>query len=987
MKTQTETAPSPRQILNDQGVRRIPGRNSLKILSTDFKIATWNVRSLFEAGKLANACHEMRRLGIQILGLSEVRWPGSGKVKTMNRTLYYSGNDHPDHRNGVGVILEDKYNDAVTNFVPFSDRCLLIQLSGKPININIIQTYAPTADKSTVELETWYSEVEKLIKMTKKQDLTFILGDFNAKLGKGEASGLVGNFGLGERNDRGERMIEFCQQYNMVVTNTWFKLPPRRLYTWTSPQHTENRVIRNQIDYILVNKRYHSAVISAKTYPGTDINSDHNPVVVKVRPRWKIIKKQRPKDKLDMQLLKNGTTQKTVHEELNKNLGSIEQHIITESVDVNVLWKAIKDRINNVTEKHTKATPRRNKQEWMTEEILQLMDKRRESKGRNGKGEDYKRLNNLIRKRITEAKEKWLETKCIEIEVLQQKHDFFNLHKKVKEFTSTNKKITTHTMINTNGRLIDTTEDKLKEWENYIKILFDDIREDANTSDINNEGPKILKAEIQNAIKQLKTNKSPGPDGIYPEMLKLINEGNIEIFVSLYNRIYDSGKIPQDWLESIFIPLPKKPNPQHCNEFRLISLMSHAVKVLLKVVHNRIYRKCESIIGNDQFGFRAGMGTREALFNLLVLAQKCYDQQKDIFICFIDFEKAFDRVRHDLLLERLKEVGLDGKDIRLLENLYWNQKARIRIEGSTSAEVEIRRGVRQGCVLSPLLFNLYSEFLFKEALEDSKDGVKVNGVNINSIRYADDTVLIADCDLGLQRLIDRTNSVCERFGMKINIKKTKVMSIRKNQNVPQPCSIDGQILEQVNKFKYLGCWIDSSLNPELEVRSRIEQARKSFVKIKKLLCDSRIKLETRLRLSKCYVWSTLLYAAETWTLKTSTLNKLEAFEMWTYRRILKISWTSHTTNEEILRRIGIERELLNTVKVRKTSYLGHILRNNKYQYAQLIVKGKIEGKRGLGRKKLSWLRNIRQWTGLNFEQLIRTAEDREEFAIVVTNLH
>ncbi|CAG9834393.1 unnamed protein product [Diabrotica balteata] len=136
--------------------------------------------------------------------------------------------------------------------------------------------------------------------------------------------------------------------------------------------------------------------------------------------------------------------------------------------------------------------------------------------------------------------------------------------------------------------------------------------------------------------------------------------------------------------------------------------------------------------------------------------------------------------------------------------------------------------------------------------------------------------------------------------MKINIKKTKVMSIRKNQNVPQPCIINGHILEQVNRFKYLGCWIDGSLIPDQEIRSRIKRVRKSFEKIKKLLCDSRIKLEIRLRLLKCSVWSTLLYTVETWTLKTSTVNKLKAFEMWIYRRILKISWTSHTSNEEVL---------------------------------------------------------------------------------------
>lgn len=381
------------------------------------------------------------------------------------------------------------------------------------------------------------------------------------------------------------------------------------------------------------------------------------------------------------------------------------------------------------------------------------------------------------------------------------------------------------------------------------------------------------------------------------------------------------------------------------------------------------------------------MGTREALFSLLVLAQKCFDQQKDLFICFIDFEKAFDRVRHDLLMDSLRSAGLDERDVNLLRDLYWNQSARIKVGEATSKQIDIRRGVRQGCVLSPMLFNLYSEHIFGMALADTSDGVKVNGVNINSIRYADDTVVIADSDLGLQRLLNNVHRACEDFGMKINIKKTKVMVIKKSKNVPIPIHLDGEVLEQVNRFQYLGCWVDCRLDPDVEIRSRIEQARNCFVRLRRFLCDSRINLNLRLRLSKCYVWSTLLYGAETWTLKAQTINRLEAFEMWTYRRILKVSWTSHTTNEEVLRRLGTERELFKLVKVRKTAYLGHILRNSKYRYAQLIVKGKIEGKRGLGRKMLSWLRNIRQWTGLNFEELIRTAEDREEYANVISNLH
>lgn len=113
------------------------------------------------------------------------------------------------------------------------------------------------------------------------------------------------------------------------------------------------------------------------------------------------------------------------------------------------------------------------------------------------------------------------------------------------------------------------------------------------------------------------------------------------------------------------------------------------------------------------------------------------------------------------------------------------------------------------------------------------------------------------------------------------------------------------------------------------------------------------------------------------------MNRLEAFELWCYRRMLKISWTTHTTNEDVLRMVNADREVLNTVKRRKTEYFGHIVRGPRYHLLRLIIQGKVEGKRWIGRKKLSWLRNIRQWTGLQVEELFRTAADRERFHDVV----
>lgn len=114
----------------------------------------------------------------------------------------------------------------------------------------------------------------------------------------------------------------------------------------------------------------------------------------------------------------------------------------------------------------------------------------------------------------------------------------------------------------------------------------------------------------------------------------------------------------------------------------MISLMSHMLKVFLRIIHARIRAKCEWDLDNAQFGFRNTFGTREALFGLNILLQKCRDHQKDVFACFMDYEKAFDRVLHNTFIDLLCQVGVDGKDIRVIKNLYWQQKAEIRKFGN-----------------------------------------------------------------------------------------------------------------------------------------------------------------------------------------------------------------------------------------------------------------------------------------------------------------
>ena len=137
--------------------------------------------------------------------------------------------------------------------------------------------------------------------------------------------------------------------------------------------------------------------------------------------------------------------------------------------------------------------------------------------------------------------------------------------------------------------------------------------------------------------------------------------------------------------------------------------MSQMGKIVLKVLNGRLARKVNEIVDNVQFGFRKGVRNSNAIFMLRTVMERAVEKQKDLFMCFVDYEKVFDRVKHGLMTERLRELGIDLANLRVLTDLYWEQKAVVGIEDDRSGWTEIQRGVRQGCVLSPNLFSFYSQ--------------------------------------------------------------------------------------------------------------------------------------------------------------------------------------------------------------------------------------------------------------------------------------
>ena len=211
---------------------------------------------------------------------------------------------------------------------------------------------------------------------------------------------------------------------------------------------------------------------------------------------------------------------------------------------------------------------------------------------------------------------------------------------------------------------------------------------------------------------------------------------------------------PQDWKRSVFIPILKKGNAKDCKNYRTIVLISHTSKEIFKTLQARLQQYVNHEIPDVQAGFRKGRETRDQIVNIHWIIKKAREFQKIIYFCFIDYAKDFDHVDHNKLWKILKEVGKPDHLTCLLRNLYAGQEATFRTAHGTADWFQIGKGVRQGCILSPYLFNLYAEYIMRNAgLEEAQAGIKIVGRNISNLKYADDTALMAESKEELKNLL------------------------------------------------------------------------------------------------------------------------------------------------------------------------------------------------------------------------------------------
>ena len=425
----------------------------------------------------------------------------------------------------------------------------------------------------------------------------------------------------------------------------------------------------------------------------------------------------------------------------------------------------------------------------------------------------------------------------------------------------------------------------------------------------------------------LKRNKAAGSDLLVNEYFVEANDIIASHLVDLFNAILDSGYFPEKWTEGIIIPVFKKGNPDDANNYRGITLVSCLSKLFTGILNKRIIDWAEenNVISDSQFGFRRGRSTTDAIFLLQSLIQKVLNQKGRLYCAFVDLQKAFDSVYLNGLWFKLYKLGIDGKLLRVIRDMYDKVKSCVRHCNSFSEFFECSIGLRQGEVISPVMFSMFLEDLELFLQDDINSGLSIDDITIILLLFADDMVILGKSPQDLQNSIDLLQSYCEKWGLSINVKKTKVVVFRKRGQlrVEEEWFYNGEKLEAVNDFNYLGVVFNYTGSYTLNQQTLSGKGLKALNILLSKLRAFKLQPKTTCQLFDAFVGSILSYGCETWGFSKS--KEIERIHLKFCKRILNVK--SSTSNAGVYGELG-RYPVYITRYIRIIRYWCNLLRTN-----------------------------------------------------------
>ena len=483
--------------------------------------------------------------------------------------------------------------------------------------------------------------------------------------------------------------------------------------------------------------------------------------------------------------------------------------------------------------------------------------------------------------------------------------------------------------------------------------------------------------EMQKAISQLSNSKAPGTDAIQAEVYKYGGPVLHQKLVDIFKSIWQQGTVLQDFKNALIIYLYKrKGNHQKCDNHHSISLLSITGKVLARVMLNCLTMHLEKgLLPESQCSFCMGWGTRDMIFAVRQLQEKCQEQRCDMYTTFVDLTKAFDTVSRDRLWKILAKYGCPEKFISIVWQFHDGMRACVQDNGDILEAFVITNRVKQGSVLSPILLCLMLLAMLQNSFYHTADRIciiywtdrklynqchlkaviMVKQTVIRDFLFTDDCTLNATSEHNMQDVLDRFSTACDNFGLTISKKKTKVM-FQPTPGKPylKPhIAVNDTVLNDVETFTCLGSTISRHVNIDVEVTCRLAKASSIFGRLQSNIWDRRgISLTTKMKVYWAIVITMFLYAGESWTIYSRHARQLNKLHMSCLCKLLRIKWQDKIPIMEVLLHVGMPsiHTLLSKVQVRWAGHVSHMSGEHlpkRLLYGELAV-----GKCPAGRPKM-----------------------------------
>uniref|UniRef100_A0A8D8Q0R7 Craniofacial development protein 2 n=1 Tax=Cacopsylla melanoneura TaxID=428564 RepID=A0A8D8Q0R7_9HEMI len=973
---------------NRTGFGHAPGTNK-----KDFRLGTWNIRTLYKAGAFDNLLHEARRYNIDLLAIQETRWAGNGDVNKNGYKFIYGGTDK--HELGTGFLIKTNFENEIKDVKFITNRISYIILKGKYKSICLLNAHAPTEDKDQDTKAEFYETLDSVMDSFTGHSMKILLGDMNAKLGHEHMyRPALGNYSLHAcSNDNGVRLLEFALSKNMLVKSTMF--PHRRIHkgTWISP---DGRTI-NQIDHVLVDKRWQSNILDVRTYRDADVDSDHMLVIVKLRERIKSQNQGKSyQRKLDQDKLKDPILQRQFQQKLSEEIENNESNMGEDKTinDINsqltnIVYNGAKELLGFVKK------PKQNK--WFDEECKTAIERRREKRliaidtRDTTRIEEYREERRKVKKLTRKKKREHLNNKLDQIEKedrMKQVRSFYQLVNQQRR-RMPNK---SSTVKDKNGITLTGKEPVLSRWAEYFKELLnveqDNQVEELATHENEAEEETPTLHETVQAIKRLKNNKTPGTDELTSELLKKGGPMLREEIHKLIVKCWETETIPDQWREVIIIPLHKKNDPTDCNNYRGIALLNTCYKILSLIILSRIEAHTNGKIGEYQAGFRRNRSTTDQIHTLRNILEKRVERNIDTCILFIDFRKSYDCLIRNAIWNAMHELSIPRKLVNLVKQCCMGAVNKVRVGGEMSSAFEVETGLKQGDGISPLLFNITLQKVIQDLWQDETLICKL-------LAFADDIAMIGNTMEEIEESLKIVEERAKEVGLKINTEKTKYMLISKNTETRLNTTviINNQTFEQVTDFKYLGVTINENNRIEPEIRNRMNNACRSLYSMNHILISKRISKNAKLKIYDTIIKPVLLYGSETWPIKQNILLKMQAFENRILRKIFGPTIDQDTNM--LRRRKNRELEemynkpmISNVIQAKVLQWAGHVARADAPSNIKRTLDLQYNQARAIGRPRIKWedgVENTLRSIGIQ-EEWRSIAQDRHEWRRLVNQV-